>query len=332
MAFRIPTKGGLAAVAIVLAAGCGVQQTDMLIRVLDARTQAPVVGATVTANDRDQATNMAGVTHFLVRPNSYDVTVAHQNYLPLTKMVSIYPGPAAAFTIYLYPRPDGPVPPSPGPGVSPAPGASVPPGPKPTNDPGVAVFGRVVDDKGTRIPGAMVMFQTGWIVVGSASTNAQGEYRVEHLPRGQQLNVTAAADGYDAMNRSCNANADWRLDFASAFALKHHVEPAPAPDRPANIAISGKIEDTMGRPLDGVVVRVESSNVRFPFNQTAIGRNGRYRMVVPTDLPLRFTASKANFHTMSFTDTVPAASFGGGAQEDFAGPRALDAAPILEGG
>jgi hypothetical protein len=317
-------------VVSVLATGCGVHQTDMLVRVLDARTNAPVVGATVTVNDRDQASNQAGVTHFMVNPNTYDVSIAHPAYLPLTKMVAIYPGPSAVFNIFVYPRPDGPQP-TPAPGVSPAPGASVPPGPKPTNDPGVAVFGRVVDEKGTRIPGAMVMFQTGWITVGSATTNAQGEYRVEHLPRGQQLNVTAAADGFDAVNRSVSATAEWRLDFASAFALKHHVEPAPAPDRPANIAISGRVEDTMGRALDGVMVRVESSNVRFPFSQAAISRNGRYRMVVPTDLPLRFTANKANFHTMSFTDTIPASSFGGGATEDFTGSRALDAAPILEG-
>jgi hypothetical protein len=332
LAFGIPRSIGLAAVALALAAGCGVKQTDMLIRVLDARTQAPVVGATVTVDDRDQATNAAGVTHFLLPANSYDVSVAHASYLPLTKMVAIYPGPAAAFTIYLYPRPDGPVDPTPGPGESPAPGASVPPGPKPTNDPGVAVFGRVVDERGTRIPGAMVMFQTGWITVGSASTNAQGEYRVEHLPRGQQLSVVAAADGYDAVSRSVTPTAEWRLDFASAFALKHHVEPAPQPGAPTRVAITGKIEDTMGRPLDGVVVKVESFNVRYPFSQAAISKAGRYRMVVPTDLPLRFTANKTNFHTMTFTDTVPASSFGGAAEEDFTGPRALDAAPILEGG
>jgi hypothetical protein len=269
----------------------------------------------------------------MLSANSYDVTVAHANYLPLTKMVTLYPGPAAAFTILVYPRPDGPVDPTPapGPGETPAPGASTPPGPKPTNDPGVAVFGRVVDEKGNRIPGAMVMFQTGWITVGSASTNAQGEYRVEHLPRGQQLTAVAAADGYDAVNRTLAPQAEWRLDFASAFALKKHVEPAPAPGAPTRLVITGKLEDTMGRPLDGVFVRVESANVRYPFNQTVLGRNGKYKLVVPTDLPLRFTASKPNFHTMSFTDTVPASSFGGAAQEDFTGPRALDPAPILEG-
>lgn len=322
-----PLQRGVCVVLAAMAVGCGAQQADLTLKVVDGRNGQGLAGATVSVNQVDQATNAQGLAHYALRADSYDVNVSAGGYLPLSTTIVLAGGAPVARTLSLYPRPDA----SPGAG-SPAPGSSLPPIPAPSADPGVAVFGRVTDASGNRVASAMVMVagaQYG-LPIASAVTNAQGEYRLAHVPRGKALQIVAAADGDDGSKRGFTPTSDWRIDFTGQFALKPHQD---ATDHAQVATIQGTLQDTYGATLDGVLVHVESSNVRYPFDRFVIGRKGRYQLAVPTNLPLRFTAAKPGYRPTTFTDSVPAnVGMGDAPSENFTGPRALDLAPVQEPG
>ena len=333
----MPHLARTATIAAVLTAavGCGVSQSDLALKIVDARTGAPVSGATVTVNDRDQATNDQGLVHFLLRSGgAYGVAVSDPDYLPLSTNVALVGG-AQARTIQLYPRPDGPggTNPSPDPGQTPGPGGSPVPTPLPSVADGVTVMGRVTDEKGNRVANALVQVRTSSeITLGSASTSPQGEYRIPGVPRNRDLKITAVADGLTGVTRVFKPTSDWRMDFSNQFALKAPSSSGPGPSTTQRAVVQGTIVDTFGHPLDGVVVHVESANVRYPFDQMVLGRQGRYHLAVPTELSLRFTASKSGFRATTFVQTVPAATMGLAASVDFTGARALDLLPVNEPG
>lgn len=332
-----PLYRAAAVVSLVATVGCGIQQTDLALKVVDARTGAPVSGADVNVNGMDAQTPTSGVAHFLLRPDTYDVSVQDDAYLPLSTTVTLGPGAGTARTIPLYPRPVDPnaTPgPAPDPNATPGPGGTpVPLPPRPSNDPGVAVFGRVTDPSGARVGGAMVMVaNTYGVPLGTATSTAQGEYRLDHVLRGHQLRLTAVADGYDSVTRSFTPSSDWRMDFTGQFALKKHVDPGPDPQHPSTLMVQGTVQDTFGNPLDGVLVHIQAYNVRYPFDRMTIGRHGHYQMAVPTDLPLSFTASKTGYRPTTFQQSVAASTFGEAASVDFTGTRALDLLPVSQMG
>jgi hypothetical protein len=335
--FSIGFRGTIVTALMAVVVGCGVDQTDLALKIVDARSGQAIAGANVSVNDRQAQTTSQGIVHFTLRPQTYDVTVDEPSHLPLTTTLVVFAGAPSARTIGLYPKPTDPNAPTPAPTGAPDPVVSgappVPLPPRPSADAGVAVFGRVMDESGGRVPNAVVMTEIGFgTALGTATTNAQGEYRIEHAPRGQQLRVTVAADGFNAVTRTIVPKTDWRVDFSGQFALRSSVTPAPAPNSPVRIMLQGKLQDTYGHSLDGVFVHVEAYNVRYPFDKIVVGHNGRYELLVPTELPLRFTASKPGYRSTTFVQSVPASTFGDAAQVDFSGPRALDLAPVSEMG
>ena len=326
--------------AIVLmagaATGCGTfaQNAELFVRVVDARNGQAIVGATVEADYQSKRTGAGGQARFSLKPEMYDLAVEHPAYLSMTTTVVIVSGVGAAKTIGLYPRPAGP---EPLPGVSPDPLPSGAPNPSPAPsgapaEKGAAIFGKVTDAAGTRLPNAMVFAESGWgIPLGSARTNAVGEYRVDKLSRGQQARVTVIADGYASVTRTATPQGEWRMDFTGAYALRKDA-PAPTdPGGPPMVLVGGQVQDTMGRAIDGAIVKVESDNVRLPFNQMAVARGGRYELKVPAEVSLRFTATKVAHRPVTFTERVERPLYGGDVRVDFTGMRALDPAPILEG-
>lgn len=333
---RAPLAIALMATA---SAGCGALQdrSDLQIRVIDARNNQPVNGAVVEVEYLTQRTGPSGTTRFQLRSRSYEVGIEHPAYLPLTTTVVLYGG-LVSKTVALYPRPDGPPGPGPMPTPTPNPGGSgqptPPPGPTPSPgaDNTVAVFGRVADAQGNRLAGTSIMVESSWgIPIGTQTTGANGEYRIAKVPRGAQVRVIAFKEGFTAVSRPITPGGDWRLDFTGAFALRPAIAPLPTPGGPVPVTAKGDVEDTMGRPIDGAFVRVESADARYPFSASAITRHGRYSVRVIAGLPLRFTASKVDHRTVTFTQKLEMPSFGDTVAVDFTGVRALDPTPILEG-
>jgi hypothetical protein len=70
-------------------------------------------------------------------------------------------------------------------------------------------------------------------------------------------------------------------------------------------------------------VRVEDADNPLMFNDVGVARAGRFNLSVPTDEPLRFTASKVGYRSVSFVQTIPAGGFGMNMWVDFTGQRAL---------
>lgn len=337
-----PLSAPLAAVVVIAGAatGCGTfaQQAELLVRVVDARSGQAIVGATVEADYQSRRTGAGGQARFLLKPEMYDLTVEHPAFLSMTTTVVIVSGVGAAKTIGLYPRPNG-VEPLPGVGPDPLPSNGPVPSPGPSGQPsatpekGAAIFGRVTDESGARIPNATIFAESGWgIPLGTARTNAHGEYRVEKLSRGQQARVTVIADGFKSVTRSATPTGEWRMDFTGAYALRRDVPPPPDPGGPPTVRVEGRVEDTMGRPIDGAIIKAESENVRFPFSQMAVARGGRFDLKCPAEVPIRFTATKVAHRPVSFTERLERPGVGGDVRVEFTGMRALDPAPILEGG
>jgi hypothetical protein len=88
----------------------------------------------------------------------------------------------------------------------------------------------------------------------------------------------------------------------------------------------------MGRPLDGAIVKAESDGVRYPYAEMAIVRGGRFELKCPAEMSIRFTATKVAHRPVTFVERLERPGFGGDVHLQFTGPRALDPAPILEGG
>ncbi len=342
--FQSPRQFAAPLAAIVVmagaATGCGTfsQQAELLVRVVDARSGQAIVGATVAADYLSKRTGAGGQVRLLLKPDMYDLTVEHPAFLSMTTTVVIVSGVGAAKTIGLYPRPGG-VEPLPGPGPDPIPSNGPGPSPGPSGAPstapekGAAIFGRVTDESGARIPNAMVFAESGWgIPLGNARTNAHGEYRVEKLSRGQQARVTVIADGYKSVTRAATPAGEWRMDFTGAYALRRDVPPPPDPAGPPTVRVEGRVEDSMGRPLDGAIIKAESENVRYPFSQMAVARGGRFELKCPAEVPIRFTASKVAHRPVTFTERLERPGFGGDVRVEFTGIRALDPTPVFEGG
>ena len=327
--------GPVAAIVMagVAATGCGAfsQQGELIVRVVDARSGAAITNAVVDADYQQHRTDGSGRARFQLAATTYDVSVDHPAYLPLTTTVVLAPGAIAAKTIGLYPRPGGPQPDP----ASPQPGSSAQPSAAPSAGPEIktaTIFGRVTDDRSTRLPNATVFIESGWgIPLGQARTNAVGEYRVEKLPRGQQARVTVILDGYKSVTREATPAGDWRMDFVGVYALRKDVPPVQDPSGHPFAKVTGRVEDTMGRPIDGAIIKAEADGVRFNFSQMAIARGGRYELKCPTQIPIRFTASKVNHRPVSFVEAIDPAVYGQEARMDFTSGRALDPTPILEG-
>lgn len=333
-----PACAPLAAIVLMAGAatGCGTfgQQAELFVRVVDARNGQAIVGATVQADYQTKRTGGGGQARFQLKPEMYDLTVEHPAYLSMTTTVVIVSGVGAAKTVGLYPRPQGV---EPLPALSPDPVASGGPNPSPAPsavaEKGAAIFGRVTDASGARVPNAMVFAESGWgIPLGNARTNAVGEYRLDKLSRGQQARVTVIAEGFKSVTRTATPNGEWRMDFTGAYALRPDVPPPADPAGPPTVRVEGLVQDTMGRPIDGAIVKVESDDVRLPFNQMAVARGGRFDLKCPAEITLRFTATKVAHRPVTFTERLERPAFGSDVRVDFTGHRALDPAPILEGG
>lgn len=324
---RASATRGLALVsATMLSAmlGCGLDQADLRLRVLDGRTNVAVAGAHVLVDGhRDARTNGAGFASLPLTPGIHRLAVSHRDYATLEDEVRLQPRETAVRVVRLAPRPaETPLPsPAPNPSASPVPGASPTPTPHPTPsaEARAELFGRVTDDAGNRLTNVLIFVESPFgLPLGSATTNAHGEYRVGDLPSGRDVRATAILENRRSVSRTVKPVGAWRLDFTGAYGLKPPATPEPG--SPAQARVAGLVKDTRGRTLDGAVVRVEASNVRYPFNGTAVTRNGRYELSVPTGLRLRFSAQKEHHRPMSFHLKVEDAQ----AQVDFTGPRALE--------
>lgn len=315
---------GLVAVA---AMGCGLDQGDLSVRVLDARTQVAIASARVTVDGyRELTTNGAGFARTALPAGMHAVVIEHDAYTPVEEMIRLQPREQASRTVRLLPKAE----PSPGPSPSPGPAPSGEPTPAPSGVPSavpsaearVELFGRVTDDAGTRLAGAIVFVESPLgLPHGSASTNAQGEYHVRDLPGGQALRVTALADGRRSISRTVKPSGVWRLDFTGAYGLK---PPAPPPSE--HVRVVGRVENAAGQALDQAIVRVETYRSRAPWQGTAIAKDGAYELSVPSGAQLRFTATQAGHRPISFLETVRGAQ----ARVDFTGARSLVPASSVE--
>ena len=327
-------RGSLIAAAVLGPAltGCGLEQTDLRVKVVDATTGAPVVGAVVEINGmpRGRTVPPMGLATIKLRPGAYDYEVKHRAFAPQGGTVTLFSGMGASAEVALGRRAaESPSPsPSASPGPSPSPGASPTPAPKPTQTPDLSatLFGRVTDPTGARVPRAFIVVESAWgIPHGYGETNAQGEYKftLAHLPREKAVKVVAMAEGYTSRTRYVEPKGEFRINFTGAFALKPAVlEPA----LPALVKVAGQLKDTTGRDLAFATVKVLSVDERFSFKAETLGKQGRFQLTVPTGMALRFTASSLNHRSVTFTQTINA----GSAQVDFSGYRALDPTPIME--
>lgn len=307
--------------------GCGLEQSELSVRVLDKRNGAPIPGAAVEVNGyRRERTNILGVARMMLRPGAYDVAVSAPRFVTVDATVTVFAGMASNATVGLDAAPAPTPGPSPSPGASPspAPGASTPPSPKPSpSAPAieqVTLYGKVVDPTGARVKGATVYVESDWgVLFGQpATTNTVGEYRLQaKVTKGTSLRVAGMADGYETQVRRVAARGEWRLDFAGGFALKPIVS---NPELPTQVRVVGRLEDTQGRALKWAVVRAEAEGTRYAFKTGTVGFDGQFELTVPTNLPLRFTASAPNHRTVTFVETVKSAS----PQFDFTGYRALE--------
>lgn len=330
MIARLPLFGLTAAVTIAVygTAGCGLEQTDLRVQVLDAESGNPVVGAQVEVDTLQQRSNVAGMARFNVRTGgAHNLSISHPGFESLDTSVVLYNPGIFVKTISLQPMSHVPVSPdpSPSPGTSPQPGPSTSPAPGKT----IAIFGKVTDPAGTRIPKALIYIESEMgVPFGSADTSAQGEYKIAKLPKNQPLRITAIADGYRSRSRVITPNADWRLDFTGVYALN---KSAPDSNPEAGmVRVTGQVEDTMGRALDNVILKAEAYNTRHPFKETTIAKKGSYAIVVPAGMPLRFVASKYGHRSVTFVETI-APRTGEVIKLHFTGQRALDPTPIFEG-
>jgi hypothetical protein len=327
MLSRYSLLGTTAAIALYATLGCGLEQTDFRVQVTDATTGNPLVGASVEVDYLQAPTNAGGQARFNVRPGAHDLTVSCRGYEQVQTAVVLYNAGMAVKSIAMMPLSEPvnpPSPPAPSPGASPQPGAS----PSPTPAKGLQIFGKLTDGTGVRIPKASVYVESEWgIPFGTADSNAVGEYRIGKLPKGQALRVTAIADGYKSRSRVVTPTADWRLDFTGIYALTPNTAQTPSVGAGTTL-VTGRVEDVQGRGLSGVIIKADSSDVRYPFKETTIARNGAFEIAVPTDLPLRFIASKYGYRSVTFTETIASAHAGERIRLDFKGQRALDRAPM----
>ncbi|MEB3195902.1 MAG: carboxypeptidase-like regulatory domain-containing protein [Candidatus Sericytochromatia bacterium] len=325
MAGAWPFGRGSAGVTVglaVLAAGCGTWgfQAELLVRVVDARTGQAVSGALVEADLQERRTGPSGQARFTLKPAAYDVAVTHPAYQALVTDVMLAPNAVLARTVGLEPRSPGASPAPPSPGASPLP--SGPPPATPGSD--VSVSGRVTDPSGNRLPNADLLVESAWgIPLGQARTNAQGEFRVAQLPRGETIKLTVIATGFRSVTRTARLEGDWRLDFTGMYALRPD-QPAPAqPGGPATVQIDGAVEDAAGVAVDGAFVRAESDNVRYPFTAIALTRYGHFEFKAPADIPIRFTATKPGYRPVTFLERLTWVPGAGPLRLDFTGGRAL---------
>lgn len=320
----------IATVATAALSACGrsISSADLEVRVYDERTGAPIEGAEVEVGYRQAATNAFGVARLQLPTDSYPVKVRHARYVSRSSMVLLYSGALAVKTMHLPPRREAPRPepspsPSAAPGASPAPALSPLPRPTPIGEVKATVFGHVKDQTGKRIAKATVFVESTWgVPFGMAETDANGDYEVTGLPRRSEVRITAIADGFKPRVRSIRPIGKTQVDFVGAYGLKADAGGVSA----ATVQVTGTVEDTRGRALDGVVIKAESHDAQTPYLAVAIARQGAFELEVPVGQSVRFTAGKEGYRSVTFVRELGA----GDRRVDFTGLKGLGAVSAFE--
>ncbi|HEY9723387.1 MAG TPA: carboxypeptidase regulatory-like domain-containing protein [Oscillatoriaceae cyanobacterium] len=316
--------------AVFATFGCGYQQAQLLVRVVDADTGNPLPGANVMADGVIEHTNGNGVAPFTLHDGSCLVTVARSGYVPATASILLDSSQMVTQTIALHTG--GPLPtPTPAPSASPVPGVSPSPTPQPSARPSqapvtVTVGGRVTNPTGTRLKGAYVFVTTtDGRPLGSAVTDNLGQYSLGGLPAGEPLDVTAIATGDGPKSRVITPTGNWHLDFTGFYGLS--PDQPPVIDGNTLATVNGEVDDNSGAPLDGVLIQAQAYGTNFAYQDATVAHDGHFSMRVPTNIPLRFSAQKPQFRTMSFIETIPDGGYGEQMQVDFTQDRALIKTP-----
>jgi hypothetical protein len=125
----------------------------------------------------------------------------------------------------------------------------------PAANPGSTLSGTITDPAGAVIPGAtLTAANSNGVLVGSATTNSHGKYRIEDLAPGSYW-IKAQATGFETQSfaaevaPSVQAVADATLRVGSA-AQTVNVQASPAPNTPsagANQAFKAAVGRTLSR-------------------------------------------------------------------------------------
>ena len=123
----------------------------------------------------------------------------------------------------------------------------------PAATPGSTLSGTITDPSGAVIPGAtLTATNSNGVLVGSATTDSHGKYRIEDLAPGG-YRIKAQATGFETQSfaaevaPSVQAVADATLRVGSA-AQTVNVQASPAPDTPSAGA-NQALKPAVGRPL-----------------------------------------------------------------------------------
>ncbi|MTD16814.1 hypothetical protein GIS00_23045 [Nakamurella sp. YIM 132087] len=148
---------------------------------------------------------------------------------------------------------------------------------------GGAATGRITDAAGRGVPDVTVLAMTGrgtGTVVGSASTDASGGYRMGGLPAGSFV--------------FCSYPIDTEVNATPATGFTFSCRPAPSSTTPVVIrngqvtagvdiamgtggAIAGRITDSSGRPVEGAWVTIAEADAPMPeYGMVPTGSDGRY--------------------------------------------------------
>lgn len=322
----------LTVATLVASFGCGYQQSQLLVQVVDADTGNPLAGANVRVDGLVGRANAGGLAHFTVHAGTCLVSASEPGYVPADASVMLDAGQVETQTIGLHAGSVQPTPtPLPLPSADPVPGVSPEPtphtSPRPSATPATATLvGRVTNPTGTRLKGAYVFVTTtDGLPLGSTTTDGLGQYRLTGLPANQPLDVTAIATGDGPKSRVVTPRGTWELDFTGFYGLSADVPPVI--DGNTLATIHGTVEDASGAPLGGVLVQAQAYGTNFAYQDATVTQNGQFSMRVPSNIPLRFSAQKPAYRTMSFIESIPNGGYGLQLAVDFTGARALTPTP-----
>ncbi|MBI1745339.1 MAG: type VI secretion system membrane subunit TssM [Acidobacteria bacterium] len=133
------------------------------------------------------------------------------------------------------------------------------------------ITGRVTDEQRRSLGGATVTIAA---LSRSATTGADGRFRLDNIPLGTSLTVEVRKEGFAYSSRSgvmvSAEKSSFDLELSLTASSSSSSASQPAADN--KFTISGKVIDKLGKPLEGAVVTIKGTGVK----SAPTGKSGIY--------------------------------------------------------